>query len=284
MDGRSRMTRHFTTIGCVLLLAGAGAAWLPVAPQQSKTASEPAHAEANDVTSGEAKPDGPKVAPERMESEPRFLQRSPRAGSRLSLDEDGDALSGDRDVRRWNEPGIGRGARDFSPEQIERLMQVVRDLDADRAARLEELRKSDPQRFAFALSRSGRHLLGLSLLKDRDPGLYELKLAELRLGQQVNRIAQEIHAARETCSEGELDRLENMLRGRLREQSELNYRARGREIILLEDHLKSMREKLVNDITHRDELIEERLAELLRAPSEDDAEAETFAVDDAPQR
>ena len=274
---RCRMTRNIT-ITCVLVAvcAGAGAAWLPFAAvaQEQPATTEKEQAPAEESSSAAAAQD----ETERLDDDERPLSRQPRGAS---VDEEIDA--GLPELRRLSEPLSGRAGREFSPEQIERVMQVVRDLDADRAARLEKLRQSDPQLFAKVLTRGGRHLLGLSILKDRDAMLYDLKLSELRIGQQVNRIAQEIHAARETCSEEELERLENMLRERIREQSDVNFRARAREIVLLEDHLKSTREKLVHDITHRDDMVEERLHDLLRSSGEHaHDESESFAVEDQP--
>lgn len=282
------MMRHATIITSVFLLVGAGAAWSSAAPQNAPT-SEPPKANSKEATpAAQNTPPEAQDGSEREDESQRRPRVKPRLGDRLTLDDGVDAAmagpipGGRPDLRRGLDRGFGRGDRDFTPEQVERVMQVVRDLDPDRAVRLEELRTSEPERFTMGLARAGRHLLGLSLLKDRDPDLYELKIAELRLSQQINRIAQEILAARETCSEGELERLESMLRERLRELSQLNFRVRGREIIMLEEHLKSTREKLVDDITHSEERIEQRMAELLHKSDDgDDAGAESFAVEAA---
>jgi len=291
--------------GCVLLLCGVGAAWLPTAsdarsPQDSPSGTSkqedqkpagdtPVPQQGSDAPAAAPATQGQGKTPTRLHADPRLMNRRPvkdqpavpGAGDVEELEA---GLPGPPpDGRRWMEGGFGRGRSDLNPEMIERLLEVVRDLDADRAVRLEALRSSDPHRFSQVLSRSGRHLLGLSLLKDRDPDLYEMKLAELRVGQQINRIAQEIRAARDTCSEEELERLTTMLRDRLREQSDHNFRARAREIVLLENHLKTTREKLVEDITRSRETIEERLAELLHTPHEHDEPTETLAADDQPK-
>lgn len=288
MDGRLRTMRHGTLIiiGGLLL---AGMAWrhAPLDHEPQNPPPSPPPTQSDGHPSSKPRPalnsTRDRLAPP-AQDEPRHLKRTAKPGKRFDVKPADDKAPGPPEAPRAADDDRAPG-REFTPEQIDRLMQVVRDLDPDRAAKLETLRDHDPDRFAFVLSRTGRHLLGLSLLKDRDPELYGLKLAELRMGQQVNRIAQEIHAARETCSEEELGRLQTMLRERIREQSDLNFKARAREIILLDDHLKNMRERLVSDITNRDALVEERLQELLRTGGEEDVvDAETsFAAEHAAQ-
>lgn len=276
------MTRYGIMIGCVLLL-GAGVAWLPAAQEKPagdgpNANGETAPASTGNQASSQEQLEREAEAPHRMQSHPRERGRAAaEPANGMGLDH---PQQGRPELGRWSDRHFGRDAREFSKDQVERVMQVVRDLDPDRAARLEQLRKNDPERFAVGLARAGRHLLGLSLLRDREPELYELKLDELRLSQQTNRIAQEILAARETCSEGELERLESMLRDRIREQLELNYQARAREIIMLERHLVTMRDELREDIKHREDQIESRMTDLLyRTPDGDAADAESFAAD-----
>lgn len=260
-------------VSCVLC-----AGWL-AAPSFAQ--DEPKPAPAGEATTNARPAADVPPPPMHPDGDPKRLERRPTADGRMPVQENTAELEaglpGPRDGRRWMDGGPGRGRPELSPELVDRLMEVVRDLDADRAAKLEALRSSNPKEFGQTIARSGRHLLGLSMLKDRDPELYSLRIDELRKGQEINRIAQEIRAARDTCSDAELERLTTMLRSRIREQTELNFRARGRELVLLENHLRTTREKLQEDIQRRDEAIDERLEELLAAP--DDPESDAFAVD-----
>jgi len=253
-----------------------GAAWA-VTPALAQDAAKPATAS---EAGKDTRPSGA-VPQMHDDGDVKRMERRANGEARMPVGEDTAdleaALPGPPRDRRWMD--AGRGRPDLSPEMIDRLMEVVRDLDADRAAKLEELRTSDPKQFSVVVARSGRHLLGLSMLKDRDPELYSIRIDELRKGQEISRIAQEIRAARDTCSDEELERLTTMLRNRIREQTDLNFRARGRELILLEQHIKTTREKLVEDINNRNDAIEKRLTELLADHEEHEHDA--FAADRA---
>jgi hypothetical protein len=156
----------------------------------------------------------------------------------------------------------GRPPRDLSPELIEQCLEVARDVDPALADRLEEIRREQPsEAFARAL-RDARYLVALARLKNDDPQLYDVKVKELRIDAQVDRVLEQLQEARRTGSTGVED-LKAQLHGLVQQQVAVSLVARGMYLRRLNDQMKSLRDQLDHDLGHFRQAVDRRLTSLL---------------------
>ncbi len=153
------------------------------------------------------------------------------------------------------------GARAPSPELVECVLEVARQVEPDLAARLEETRALRPDEMARAL-REARHLLSLCRLRERDPGLYQDKIRELCLDAEISRIAR---ALREAAAKGtpEAEGLEAQLRAGVEEQVAWSFKARGGYLLSLKKRVQELRDELDRDAGDFGATLERRIKELL---------------------
>jgi hypothetical protein len=139
-----------------------------------------------------------------------------------------------------------RRARPLDPQMVERCLEVVRDVDPERALALEKLRATQSeQAFAAALS-DKQFLLGLASLKNEDPGLYRIRIEELRLDATIDRLVDELVDARRTAN-GRAEGLEAQLHEMVRHKVALSLAARGKYLLRLSEHVKTLRDELGRD-------------------------------------
>lgn len=152
--------------------------------------------------------------------------------------------------------------RSLSPELIEQCLEVARDVDPALADRLETIRREQPAGdFARAI-RDARHLVRLARLKAEDPQLYDTKVKELRLDAQVDRLLEELAAARGTSDETAAE-LEARLQGLVKQQVAFSFVARGMYLRRLSDQMKALRDQLDHDLGHFQQAVDRRMKHLL---------------------
>jgi hypothetical protein len=156
----------------------------------------------------------------------------------------------------------GRAPRDLSPELIEQCLDVAREIDPALADRLEAIRRERPaEEFARAL-RDARYLVALARLKNEDPQLYDLKVKELQIDAQVDRVLEQLAEAQRTSSPGAAD-LEAQLRGLVERQVAASLVARGMYLRRLNDQMKTLRDQLDHDLGHFRQAVDRRMKNLL---------------------
>ena len=95
---------------------------------------------------------------------------------------------------RWT--GSTHDSDILSASMIVRCMAVAREVDPDLAARLDMIRRDRSEAdFRRAMSLA-RHLVGLVRLKEENPQLYGIKVAELHVQAQVDRTMEQLIGAR----------------------------------------------------------------------------------------
>ncbi|MHC4080288.1 MAG: hypothetical protein ACYS15_15950 [Planctomycetota bacterium] len=227
MAARPRFV-DLTVIATVLVLA---AVMVPTSARQDEGATKTNPVPVEQLAVATAAPD----------------EQAPRPGDRLSN------RSRHRD---------GRPHRGLSPELIERCLEVARDVDPALADRLEAIRREQPaQAFARAL-RDARYLTSLTGLKSEDPQLYDVKVKELRIDAQVDRVLEQLAEARRMSSAGVAD-LEAQLRGLVQQQVAVSLVARGMYLRRLNDQMKSLRDQLDHDLGHFRQAVDRRMKRLL---------------------
>jgi hypothetical protein len=153
-------------------------------------------------------------------------------------------------------------AIELTPEFIARCIEVAHDLDPAMAKRLEDLRRTRPESFERAL-RLSRRLVYLTILKDRDTRLYQLKVHEFQLDAQARRLAQR---AREARREGRADlaaRAEDELRSLVKLQLVQSIKTRGEYLNKLRQQVSVLEIELDRDAADFEKTAERRFAELL---------------------
>ena len=159
-------------------------------------------------------------------------------------------------------PAARRQTGTLSPQLIERCLEVAREVDPQLAETLTDLRKRSPGREFERAIRDARHLISLARLKEEDPTLYGIKVQELRLDARIEVLAAEARQARAADSAG-AEKLEDELRGLVREQAALSIATRGMALRRLRDHLKTLQDQLNADSANFEQTVDRRLEELL---------------------
>ena len=151
-----------------------------------------------------------------------------------------------------------RAPRELSPELIEQCLEVAREVDPALADRLEAIRLEQPaEDFARAL-RDARYLVTLTRLKVEDPQLYDVKVKELRIDAQVDRVLEQLLEAQRTSSPG-ADALEAQLYGLVQQQVAFSLIARGMYLNRLSKQMKALRDQLEHDAGHSRQAVDRRM-------------------------
>jgi hypothetical protein len=157
----------------------------------------------------------------------------------------------------------GGPPRPISPQDIDEALAIVQEFDPEWAQRLRETRKDDPEGFMAAFSQHGQRLRGLVELRKRKPELYEVRLMEMKSDVQARRLAVRIRSLREQGQSAEIARLEAELLRVVSSQVNAGLKARGLELLALEDHIKHLRQQLQQDAQNLPATIERRMQALL---------------------
>jgi hypothetical protein len=168
------------------------------------------------------------------------------------------------DSRRPARPGDRnpQPRRSLDPELIEQCLEVANDVDPELAERLGTIRREQPaEDFARAI-RDARHLVRLARLRNDDPQLYDAKVKELRIDARVDRLLEELVAARSTSDGTALD-LEARLHGLVQQQVAFSFVARGMYLRRLSDQMKALRDQLDHDLGHFQQAVDRRMKLLL---------------------
>ena len=151
----------------------------------------------------------------------------------------------------------------LSATMIIQCMEVAREVDPDLAARLDTIRRDRSEKDFRRAMGLARHLVGLVRLKEENPHLYDVKLDELHVQAQVDRVMDRLIAAGRAAApvanfEQELNRL-------VMQQVGYALVARGMYLRSLTEHVEALREELDHDSQPANFLpaVQERLQELL---------------------
>ncbi|MFO0961922.1 MAG: hypothetical protein U0625_03340 [Phycisphaerales bacterium] len=143
-----------------------------------------------------------------------------------------------RDGGRW------RPEMPLSPEMIDRIIEVARDVSPDLAKEIEERRASAPEEMSQAVRQNARRLFSLAILKQRNPDLYRIRVEDLRLQLELRTLGEKYRAAEQAKNTAQMTDLESQIAAKVRTQVELDLRARAAELVALDQQLKTMREEL----------------------------------------
>ena len=135
----------------------------------------------------------------------------------------------------------------LSATMIGRCLEVAREVDPELFARLEMIRAERSEEDFRRAMGLARHLVGLARLKEENPKLYSVKVAELQLQAQLDRVLDQIIVARRSSSPS-AEALEEQLEQLVTRQVAFSLIARGFYLTSLKEHVKSLRDELDQDL------------------------------------
>lgn len=157
--------------------------------------------------------------------------------------------------------------RILSPEQMDRIIAVARDLSPELAARLDDARGRDAESFRAALGAQAKRLGSLAVLRERRPELYAIRIQELRLESQVLAMGEQLRSAIDAGRSDDAMRLEATLRPLVLSFVDSNLRSRAVELASLDAMMRELRVDLERDARQRTDTVE-KWVEALRAGRE----------------
>lgn len=131
------------------------------------------------------------------------------------------------------------------------ILAVAEQVSPEMAASLRSAREKDPEAFRSALAQSGRKLASLATLRRLRPGLYEVRVEELRLENRAHEIGIALKQAVSSNDPAQVSALEKDLGAVAQQLVDQNLRARALELSELDQAVKSMRLELEADAKAR---------------------------------
>jgi len=157
------------------------------------------------------------------------------------------------DSPRWRPDGP------MSPEMVERVLAVARDVSPELAAQLEKVRSAAPEEMSQAMRQNARRLVALAILKDRNPALYAIRVEDVRLQLELRKLGEDFRAATEAGNAAKAAALDAQIAAKVRTQVDVDLRARAQELVALDEQVKSMRDELVKEQRDTDARVAERI-------------------------
>lgn len=153
----------------------------------------------------------------------------------------------------------------MTTELIDECIEIAMVINPSLAEQFNVLRKQDPAKFRKALQTNGRQLIALAQLKQNDPDLYTVKIANLLIDAEVSDVARQLRVALRANDTDKVDQLEQLLLSRVNAQIILSLTERERYLNRLRDVVKQLECELEDDRLAADQLIRDRFDELLGA-------------------
>ena len=185
--------------------------------------------------------------------------KSPSEPARTPVDGPAADRDGPRDPARRGDGSRWRADAPMAAEMADRIVAVARDVSPELAAEIEKARTESPERMAQSMRQNARRLMGLAVLKDRNPDLYAIRVEELRLQLELRALGEQWRAANEAKDASRAQQLSQQIDAKVRSQVDVDLKARAQELVALDAQLKSLREELVDEQRRMAERVAERI-------------------------
>ena len=153
------------------------------------------------------------------------------------------------------------GERPTIANMLEHVMAVANEIDPELANQLSTICEADPAAFEKIIRRQGRPFRSLVRLREQDPELFEVKVAEIKTDAEIYFVTEELklHNLKDPSSQAQLMQLHGLVRAK----TALSIRAQSLYISRMEQNLDARR-SMLEDLTSRfDEIVQERVEQLL---------------------
>jgi hypothetical protein len=166
------------------------------------------------------------------------------------------AVAGDaarRDGSRWRPDGP------MSPEMVERVLAVARDVSPELAAQLEKMRAESPEQVSQAMRQNARRLMALAVIKERNPDLYAVRVEDARLQLELRKLGDQYRAATQASDAAGAETIAAQIAAKVRAQVDVDLKARAQELVALDEQMQALREELVTEERRTTERVAERI-------------------------
>ena len=147
---------------------------------------------------------------------------------------------------------------------MDAVIAVAEDISPEWAKALRDRRESEPRKFFESLNTNARRLMILAVLKRRNPEIYQLRVEDLRIQNDLKKLADQYRAANSAGDAALAGNLVEQIRSKVRRQVDLDLKARAMELAALDQQMKRMREELGEETRARDDKAE-RIVEGIKA-------------------
>lgn len=160
--------------------------------------------------------------------------------------------------------------RPIPAQMLGHVMAVATEIDPELASQLSSICSADPAAFEQIIRRQGRRFGSLVRLRESDPELFEVKVAELKTDAEIYFVTEGLKGS--NVSDPAIQAQLMQLRGLIRAKIALSIRAQTLYIERLERHLDGLRTRLKETTSRFDEIVDERVEILLQENSEEKQE------------
>ena len=160
--------------------------------------------------------------------------------------------------------------RPIPAQMLGHVMAVATEIDPELASQLSSICSADPAAFEQIIRRQGRRFGSLVRLRESDPELFEVKVAELKTDAEIYFVTEGLKGS--NVSDPAIQAQLMQLRGLIRAKTALSIRAQTLYIERLERHLDGLRTRLQETTSRFDEIVDERVEILLQENSEEKQE------------
>lgn len=176
----------------------------------------------------------------------------PRSGGD-ELREPREDADDDRKPHRWGP---------MSDEDVSSALEVVNELYPDLSERMLALQKEDPEKLRSTLEKRFPRVRFMVMLKGKDPEMYGLRVADIQLNREIDRLEQRLKQARDEDDRKAYKDFRKELEDVLAKHFDVRQDIRQREVAYLKDRVEKLEEELDQRDDDRKDLIEQRLKEL----------------------
>jgi hypothetical protein len=177
-----------------------------------------------------------------------------------------DRMRPDKDKRENRKPKV---ERPITPNMVEHILDIAKDIDPELAAQLASMCEKDPDALHKIIRRQGHRLGSLIRLRESDPELYEVKVTELKIDAEIYHVAESIRGQNPTDPETIAQIMQ--LEGLIRAKTEMTIQSQSFYIERLERHLSALQTRLIERKSRVDEIVKKRLSQLLSVVEEEQA-------------
>lgn len=161
------------------------------------------------------------------------------------------------------EPGGRERRMPMSPEMVDKVLAVAKDVSPELAEKLNALREGPSEQLPEAVRQNARRLISLAFLKERNEELYKVRVKDLRVQLELHALGVRYDAAKSAGNKAELEALDVEIAKKVAYQVALDHNARAQELVALDAQMKDMREDLERDL--KPEEVKARVEERISA-------------------
>jgi len=174
-------------------------------------------------------------------------------------------IMGERSPVEFSVPSLVGGPR-LSPEERQRVRDFLRDYMPEALAKIEELARARPDAADRLIDGLGNRARALMPLRERDPEEFKLRVDELTGVLELMRAARTtVELTKNKALESDITQAKAALRTSMGAQFDLRKTLATRTLTRLRERLDRWQGDLDTMNRRRDELIDQRVAEMLRA-------------------